>query len=331
MTPSDSETEPRVGGLTVARLLDAYRRMYAIRTFEDRCERMHMDGKLSGPFHSSAGEEAVAVGVCAVLQPGDVITSTHRGHGHLLAKGAGMDRMLAELMGRSTGYSGGRGGSMHLADASVGALGENGIVGGSVFLATGAALGFQAKGEARVAVSFFGDGAAGQGVLYECLTMAALWGLPVVFVCENNQYAHSFPAKELFRAGDLVTRASGFGVRAARVDGIELLDVYEAAADAVERARKGEGPSLIQADCYRWRGHNLGDAQQLYRTREEVEAGRRRDPVTLMRAVASELVTEIELNAVERQVEADFEAAVEFASGSPVPAAASIFEGVPFS
>lgn len=324
---SDSEESAlsvTVSGLGRDQLLEMYRLMYAIRTFEDRCERMHMDGILSGPFHSSAGQEAVAVAVCAALRVDDVVTSTHRGHGHLLAKGAGMDRMLAELMGRSSGYSGGRGGSMHLADMAVGAIGENGIVGGSIFLATGAALGFQVQGLPHVAVAFFGDGAVGQGVLYECFNMAVLWSLPVVFVCENNQYAHSFPARELFRGGDSVDRAQGFGVPATRVDGVDALRIYEAAVGAVNRARDLQGPSLIQADCYRWRGHNLGDAQQLYRTRDEVEAGRRRDPVAIMRAFAGELVPEDQLLAAEEGVALEFEAAFRFASASDSPGPESI-------
>ena len=329
MSDSEASPTPTVAGMGADQLSEMYRLMYSIRIFEDRCERMHMDGKLSGPFHSSAGQEAVAVAVCAALRADDVVTSTHRGHGHLLAKGARMDRMLAELMGRSSGYSGGRGGSMHLADMAVGVIGENGIVGGSTFLATGAALGFQIRSESHVAVAFFGDGAVGQGVLYECLNMAAIWSLPVVFVCENNMYAHSFPSRELFQGGDAADRAPGFGVPAIRVDGTDALQVYGAAVGAVARARDGHGPSLIQADCYRWRGHNLGDAQQLYRTRDEVDEGRRRDPVAIMRSFASELVSEGRLQAAEESVVLDFENALRFASESDVPGPESIYAGEP--
>jgi len=200
-------------GIPPEQLQEMYRLMVAIRTFEEGVERLHKRGLLVGPFHSSVGQEAVAVGVCTALRQDDVITSTHRGHGHLIAKGAQVKRILAELAGRATGYCRGRGGSMHLSDISVGAIGEDGIVGGSIFLATGAALGFQLEGSDRVAVAFFGDGAVGQGIFHECLNLAAMWSLPVVFVCENNQYAHSFPARRLANAGEVADWPQRFSRR----------------------------------------------------------------------------------------------------------------------
>lgn len=302
-------------------LLLMYRRMLMVRVFEQRAEQLHLEGQLSGPFHSSLGQEAVAAGVCAALGPDDVITSTHRGHGHLIAKGGDVGRMLAELDGRSTGYCGARGGSMHLTDVSIGALGENGIVGGSIMVGTGAALGFQMLGSARVAVPFFGDGAVGQGVLYECLNLASIWSLPVVFICEDNQYAHSFPSRELAKGGDLVARAETYGMSATLVDGDDALAVFEAARPAVEAARRGEGPSLIQARCYRWKGHNLGDAHHLYRSRDEVREARKRDPVKIMREHLLTRWPDVELEKLEEGVKEEFDRGWSFAQDSPKPTA----------
>jgi TPP-dependent pyruvate/acetoin dehydrogenase alpha subunit len=326
-----AKAEPILDGaasLPTEELVDMYRRMMTIRVFEEGAERLHTEAFLSGPFHSSMGQEAVAVGVCSVLGVDDMFTSTHRGHGHLIAKGGDIRRMLAELKGRSTGYSQGMGGSMHLADISIGAIGENGIVGGSMFLATGAALGFQLEGGSRVAVAFFGDGGVGQGIFHECLNLAAIWRLPVVFVCENNQYAHSFPARDLSNGGDIAGRAAAYGCPGVRVDGTDALEVRRASQIAVDRARRGEGPSLIEAVCYRWRGHNLNDSHLLYRSREEVDEARKRDPVAIMRAFAGARISEEQLQAVDREVQDAFEAARVFAENSPPARPETVFDQV---
>lgn len=310
-------------------LLDMYERMLLIRTFELGAERLYMEGLLAGPFHSSVGQEAVAVGVCSSLRRDDVITSTHRGHGHLIAKGASIGRMLAELGGRTTGYGRGKSGSMHLVDAAIGAIGENGIVGASIFLGTGAALGFQMGGSDRVAVAFFGDGAVGQGVLYECLNLASIWRLPVVFVCEDNQYAHSFASRRLSNGGDVTARAETFEIPAVRVDGSDALAVREAAAAGVERARAGTGPSLMQADCYRWKGHNLGDAHHLYRPREEVSEARTRDPLALMRDRIAVVEPSVDFEEMQRAAEASFASAWEATNEAAAPDLSSVFDDLP--
>lgn len=314
---------PKVGGIGLPPGLDEddfrdlYRTMYLIRNFEQTAERLHMEGELHGPFHSSMGQEAVAVGVCSVLAREDVITSTHRGHGHLLAKGVDPARMLAELAGRETGVCRGRSGSMHLADLSVGAIGENGIVGGSIFIGTGAALGFQREGSPNTAVAFFGDGAIGQGTLYECLNLASIWQLPVVFVCEDNEYAHSFPSRELANGGDLVARAESFGVPARRVDGTHVGAVRSATTEAVDRARAGEGPTLIQAKCYRWKGHNLGDAHHLYRERSEVRKARERDPLDVCKSWLRDHGVAVEFASIDEEVQTVLDDAWEFVLDSP--------------
>jgi len=324
---SDS-TRPVVEALRKdrGRLLEMYRLMLTIRAFEEGAELLHTSAYLSGPFHSSIGQEAVAVGVCSALRKDDTITSTHRGHGHLIAKGADINRMLAELKGRLTGYCRGLGGSMHIADLEVGAIGENGIVGGSMFIATGAALGFQLEGTDRVAAAFFGDGGVGQGVFHECLNLAAIWRLPAVFVCENNQYAHSFPARELSNGGNIAGRAAAYGLPGILVDGNDVTEVYAVTSAAAERARRGDGPTLIEAVCYRWRGHNLNDAHHLYRDRQEVDDARQQDPILILRARLRDLTSEDELRAVEARVTAAFEAARKFADESPPTPPSVVFE-----
>jgi len=316
-------------GIPPEQLQEMYRLMVAIRTFEEGVERLHKRGLLVGPFHSSVGQEAVAVGVCTALRQDDVITSTHRGHGHLIAKGAQVKRILAELAGRATGYCRGRGGSMHLSDISVGAIGEDGIVGGSIFLATGAALGFQLEGSDRVAVAFFGDGAVGQGIFHECLNLAAMWSLPVVFVCENNQYAHSFPARRLPNAGEVAGRAAAYGLPGVKVDGTDAVAVRAATEEAVARARQAGGATLVEATCYRWRGHNLGDADHLYRSREAVQEAEQRDPVLVMRTYLEGVVNAEELQQLEAGVLEEFEQAWQFAQESPLPDPRVIFDDVP--
>ena len=323
-------SETRLGGAPSREAhLELYRRMLVIRRFEDRAEKLHTAAHINGPFHSSAGQEAVAVGACAALRTTDVITSTHRGHGHLIAKGADLTRMWAELRGAETGLSGGLGGSMHISDMSVGAIGENGIVGASVYLATGAALGFQVQQTDDVALAFTGDGSLAQGVLFECLTLASIWSLPVVFVCEDNRYAHSFPAARIALSANRCDWWSSFGVAGARCDGTDVLEVLRLTTEATRRARSGAGPTFLHFDCYRWRGHNLNDADQLYRTREEVEAGRQRDPIATSRARLAAEWSDEEIAAVERKAESDVDLAWDRALSAPRTDVRAVFEGVP--
>lgn len=315
------------GGLSDAALLDIYRSMYTIRRFEVTMERAHLAGDLYGPFHSSMGQEAIPAGVCAVLSTEDVVTSTHRGHGHAIAKGADLGRICAELRGRATGYCGGKGGSMHIVSTDHGFIGQSPIIGGSGLLATGAALSFDLRAESRVAVAFLGDGAVGQGVFHETLNLAAIWRLPVLFVVENNGYAHSFRADQMQLNPDIASRADGYGIPGVVVDGIDVFSVYAATRTAVERARAGEGPTLIEAKCYRWRGHNLGDAEHLYRERDEVEEARRDDPLDRFRRATSGRLQPSALAEIEAAVDAEIEAAARFAAESPPPDPQAALEG----
>lgn len=298
--------------------LRLYRVMRTIRRFEQRAIQLFGENKVWGTLHSSAGQEAVAAGVCAHLRDDDWITSTHRGHGHCVAKGADVGRMFAELLGRETGYCRGRGGSMHIADTSKGNLGANGIVGGGIPIAVGAGLTAKQLRLDRVAVAFFGDGGLNQGAFHEAANLAAIWKLPVVFVCENNQYAETNPVKEAFPIEDLSLRAVAYGFPGVRVDGQDVRETYRAAGQAVARARRGEGPTLIVAETYRYEGHYYGDPQ-VYRTKDEIEEWRKKDPLLLARAwiVGERLATEADLDAIDRAVDEEIDRGVRFAEGSP--------------
>ena len=307
-------------------VLDTFDRLVTIRLFEDKVEEAHKAGALYGPFHSSAGQEAVAVGTCMVLEPRDLVTSTHRGHGHVIAKGGDLAKMCAELWGRADGYNRGKGGSMHLAANELGLIGQNGVVGASLFTAAGAALGVSVLGDDRVAVAFSGDGSVGQGVFHETLNLAAVWKLPVVFVIENNGYAHSMPAHEMQVTATIAERGAGYGVPSARVDGNDVLSVHAAVADAVTRARAGGGPTLLEAVCYRWRGHNLGDADHRYRSRDEVANAREIDPIEIFRRDATKVVSDGDLDRVSTAAAARVDAAIAFASSCAPPDPAWAFE-----
>jgi pyruvate dehydrogenase E1 component alpha subunit len=252
--------------------------MWAIRRFEEAVDEMFARGLLYGTMHLSIGQEASATGACLALGDDDVITSTHRGHGHCIAKGADLGRMMAELLARDTGYCRGRGGSMHIADVSKGNLGANGIVAGGIPIAVGAALALKLQGSDKVALSFFGDGATSEGAFHESVNLAAIWDLPVVFVCENNHYGMSMSVEEVSRLERVADRAAGYAIPGGTVDGNDVQEVYEAVAQAVAHARAGQGPTLIEAVTYRWKGHSKSD-QNLYRTREEIESWRQRDPI----------------------------------------------------
>jgi pyruvate dehydrogenase E1 component alpha subunit len=309
-----------VAGLDNDTLLSMYRHMVEIRTFEDTASTAFANGKVPGFVHLYAGEEAVAVGACAHLSDKDYITSTHRGHGHCIAKGVDIEGMVAELMGKATGLCKGKGGSMHIADVHKGMLGANGIVGGGFPLACGAALTAKTLGTGGVAVCFFGDGAANQGTFHEGLNLAAIWKLPVVFVCENNGFAETTPVSYHCSASDIAHRAGGYEIPGVVVDGLDVFAVYEAAGEAVARARRGEGPSLIEAKTYRYYGHFEGDTI-LYRTKEELEHYRSRDPILNLRTYILEhnVAGERELNAINDQVEARLHRAWELAEAAPWP------------
>ncbi|MBP9015508.1 MAG: pyruvate dehydrogenase (acetyl-transferring) E1 component subunit alpha [Candidatus Atribacteria bacterium] len=296
-----------------------YRKMYLIRTFEERAEELYMEGKIWGTFHLYVGEEAVAVGACYALRADDYITSTHRGHGHCIAKGADVKRMMAELLARDTGYCHGLGGSMHIADVEKGNLGATGIVGSGIPIATGAALGCKLQKNDKVVLCFFGDGAANTGAFHESVNMAAIFNLPVVFICENNMYAMSFPAQKAFALPDIAERAKGYGIPGVSIDGNNVLEVYETAQIAIERARQGEGPTFIEARTYRWKGHSKSD-RQAYRTKEEVREWMNKDPIKFLeKHLREETVREEELENIKKQVEREIEEAINFALESPEP------------
>lgn len=315
--------------LSVEQQRDLLRRMVTIRAFEEQAEQLYMLGKVHGTMHLSIGMEASAVGAVAALQPDDYILSTHRGHGHCIAKGADLNRMMAEFTGKATGYCRGRGGSMHIADVAGGNLGANGVVAGGIPIAVGVGLSQKMQRTGRVCLCFFGDGAANTGPFHEALNMAAIWALPVVFVCENNQYAMSYSSAKAFAIERIADRAAGYGMPGETVDGNDVLAVHRAAKQAVARARRGEGPTLIENVTYRWRGHSKSDANR-YRTKEEIEAWKQKDPIARFERdlLESGALSQAEIDAVHAEVRAAIEAAVAFADASPEPALATIEEGV---
>jgi pyruvate dehydrogenase E1 component alpha subunit len=305
--------------------------MLRIRHFEEQVNDLYRAGKMPGLAHLYIGEEAVAVGVCTALNDDDYITSTHRGHGHCIAKGAELDRMFAELLGKEAGYCHGKGGSMHIADTERGNLGANAIVAGSAGIATGAALSAKKRGTRQVAVCFFGDGALGQGVLYEAMNMASLWKLPVIYVCEDNLYNEYTRSSEAI-AGDIGARAAAFGIPVVDVDGQNAWEVHDSASKAVVRARAGEGPTFMNCHTYRFHGHHVGDVdRRYYRSKEEEEAWRdTRDPLK----VAGEWITSREiapasrLDQLDEEIQAEVRAAVSFALDAPFPKPEEVTEDV---
>ena len=260
------------------RRVELLRQMLLSRHFDEKVNDLYAEGKVHGTAHFYVGQESVAVGAIAALKEGDVITSTHRGHGHAIAFGLDVDRMAAELLGQATGYCHGKGGSMHIADVRAGMLGANGIVGGSMGIACGAAWAFKRRGQDNAAICFFGEGATNEGIFHETLNMAAIWKLPVIFLCENNQYGMSMSVKKATAIENISDRASGYGMPGVTVAGSTLDDVYNATREALDRARAGEGPTLLEAITYRYLGHSKSDAN-LYRTREEIATWRKQDPI----------------------------------------------------
>lgn len=310
-------------------LLEAYKKMVLIRKFEMAAKKLFEANKLPGFLHLYVGEEAVATGVCSALKVNDQITSTHRGHGHLIAKGGDVKKMMAELFGKATGYCKGQGGSMHISDYSTGILGANGIVGAGIPIATGAAFAFKYKGEDNVAVSFFGDGASNRGTFHEALNMASAFKLPVIFICENNLYGISVDSRHVNAAKDVADRAEGYNMPGVIVDGNDVEAVYEAAAAAVARARAGEGPTLIECKTWRHLGHYVGDPDD-YRTEEEKAEWLKRDPIpaTAAKLLEAGVCTQADLDKISDDADALITEAVAEAECAPYPEASALLEDI---
>ena len=317
------------GGLDREKKLEMLWTMLRIRHFDSRADEFFMRGMVRGATHLYIGEEAIATGACAAIGPDDYITSTHRGHGHCIAKGGELGRMMAELFGKETGYCRGKGGSMHIADVDAGNLGANGVVGGGMAIATGAALACAMRGDGRVVLCFFGDGATNQGVFHEAVNMASVWKLPVIYICENNQYAISTSVKMAFNIENIADRSAAYGIPGVTVDGNDVAAVYRAVSEAVARAREGEGPTLVECKTYRWRGHSQRDNQS-YRTKEEVEVWRKKCPIKRFKnaLVGEGLLTEDEYEHMVQAVEQEVEEAVKFAQDSPYPHEDELFRDV---
>jgi len=303
--------------------------MLLSRYFDEKVNDLYAEGKVHGTAHFYVGQESVAVGAIAALKEGDVITSTHRGHGHAIAFGLDVDRMAAELLGQATGYCHGKGGSMHIADVTVGMLGANGIVGGSMGIVCGAAWAFKRRGQDNAAICFFGEGAANEGIFHEALNIAAIWKLPVVFLCENNQYGMSMSVERATAIENISDRAAAYGMPGVTVAGTELDEVYKATLEALERARAGEGPTLLEAITYRYLGHSKSDAN-LYRTREEIQTWRKQDPIQRFAAVleGEGVLQENEWQRLDEEAKQRIEEAFEKASKEPDPEPESALEDV---
>ena len=305
------------------------RDMWRIRLFEEAVEDLYGRGMMHGTMHLSIGQEAVPVGASLAMVDGDVITCTHRGHGHTIARGADLGRMMAELMGRENGYCKGRGGSMHIADVATGNLGANGIVGGGLPIAAGAALSQKMRGTNNITVCVHGDGAVGEGAWHEAMTLASMWDLPVVFLCENNQYGMSLPSLAAYKVEKLSDKAAGYGMPGETVDGNDVEAVAGAVGRAVERARTGSGPSFVDAITYRWRGHSKSD-KNLYRTKDEMAEWRGRDPILRYTRQVTEagIVTEAEVDAIQAGVRQEIRDAVVFGTQGAEPTIESMLDGV---
>ena len=312
-----------------AKLIEMYRKLLELRKFEEKCWDLFSQNLIPGTIHLYLGQEAVAVGVCSNLNEDDYVQSTHRGHGHCLAKGARMDKMFAELMGKATGYCKGKGGSMHITDANVGLLGACGVVGSGIVMAPGAGLSAKLRGTDQVVVCFFGDGASNTGNFHEGINIAAAWDLPVIFVCENNLYAMGTKQTDVMKVKNIADRASAYGIPGVICDGNDAVDVYKKAYEAVTRAREGKGPTLIECKTYRHRGHSRFD-QGKYRPEEEVNEWLRMDPIIRMRErlTSTGVLTEEEADVIVNEVDEEIEVAAKFALESPFPDPKTALEDV---
>ena len=311
-------------------LLEMYRKMVTIRRFEETVFEVYRKGWMPGLAHLSDGQEAVPVGMCSALLLNDTITSTHRGHGHIIAKGGRVEPMMAEVMGKVTGYCRGKGGEMHIADVSLGILGANGIVGGGLGIAVGAAFTFKREGKGRVSVAFFGDGAVNQGIWYETANLAVLWKLPVIYVCENNQYTQFTNYKKLISGDGFAARARTMGMPGIEVDGNDVLAVYQVADEAVKRARNGEGPSTLVCYTIRYGGHHVGDPGTQYRTKEEMADWHSKDCILRFEKVLfqNDVISPDRVEAIRDQVDQQIEAAVETARQAPFPEVSEVTDHV---
>ena len=303
------------------KILKMYQDMLKVRYFENKITDLYSKGLMPGLAHLYIGEEAVAVGVCANLTKRDFAVSTHRGHGHLIAQGVDLKKMMAEVLGKKTGYCKGKGGSMHIADFSKGILGANGIVGAGIPIATGSGYSAKVRGTDQVTVSFFGDAASNQGTFHESINMAAAWKLPVVYVCENNLYGISVDIRKVTNTKDIATRALAYNIPGIIVDGNDVLEVYRVTKEAVKRARKGEGPSLIECKTYRWKGHNVGDPGRVYRLEKEIEEWKEHCPIKTFRdrLIKEKISSEEELSLIERDTKKIIKETTDFAIQSPYP------------
>ena len=315
--------------LTKEKLVEMFRKMVEIRFFEEKVFDLYAQNLVPGTIHLYAGEEAVAVGVCAALQRDDYITSTHRGHGHCIAKGADLKRTMAEILGKKTGYCKGKGGSMHIADFSIGMLGATAVVGAGIPIAVGAGLSIKLRKTRQVVACFFGEGASNQGTFHEGINMASVWRLPVIFICENNLYAMGTRQSRVMNIENIADRATAYGIPGVVVDGNDVLAVYEATVKAVERARKGEGPTLIECKTYRHKGHSRVDPAK-YRPKEEVEEWLAKDPIKRFKEklLQEGAITEAEIQQIEQEVAAEIDEAVKFAMESPYPEPEEALEDV---
>jgi pyruvate dehydrogenase E1 component alpha subunit len=322
---SGLKQEPR---LDKELLGEMYIKMLHTRNFEEKVAYFFSMGMVHGTTHLYVGEEASAIGACSALDVEDLITSTHRGHGHCIGKGIDLNKMMAELLGKETGYCKGKGGSMHIADLTRGNLGANGVVGGGHAISVGAALTLRMKKKDNVVVCFFGDGASNEGSFHEALNLASVWKLPVIFICENNLYGMSVPVSHSMNIKDVADRAAAYGIKGQVVDGNDVIEVYEAVKEAKEYVKKN-GPILIEAKTYRWLGHSKSDAN-VYRTKEEIASWKEKCPIKRLRKYLEEnkIYTAEELNKIEKQAKEDIEKAVEFAQNSPYPSLDSITEDV---
>jgi len=310
-----------IRNLAKEKLVEMYRKMLEIRFFEEKVFELYAQNLVPGTVHLYAGEEAVAVGVCSNLRRDDYVTSTHRGHGHCIAKSADLKRVMAEILGKKTGYCKGKGGSMHIADFSIGMLGATAIVGAGIPIAVGAGLSIKLRKTDQVVACFFGEGASNQGTFHEGINMASVWKLPVIFLCENNLYAMGTRQSRVMAIENVADRAVAYGIPGVVVDGNDVLAVHEVTQEAVERARKGEGPTLIECKTYRHKGHSRVDPAR-YRPKEEVEEWLAKDPIKRLKEelLQTDTLTEAEIRQIEKKVSAEIEEAVKFAMESPYPA-----------